>query len=211
MMKTPLLSSSCKAPLVTPEAQASRSRRSTRAERVRSGNTLVLPRALIYLQHLCRCFGAPARRVFPDHLITARLVVRWKRPPPRAFVPRGALPRLDFSTGSSTEQWTRHRTTSRPSRRAALSPSSSWPPRSLQPLRTGSIPGPLCQRMRRMRRWISCGTGRRLPLPPTWRHSCATASATRSELRTCSSPRARIHARRRSSPRRSSGSRYSSK
>ena len=24
-------------------------------------------------KNLCRCFGAPARRVFPDHLITYRL------------------------------------------------------------------------------------------------------------------------------------------
>jgi hypothetical protein len=26
-------------------------------------------------KHLCRCFGAPARRVFPDHLITDHLIL----------------------------------------------------------------------------------------------------------------------------------------
>ena len=33
-------------------------------------------------KNLCRCFGAPARRVFPDHLITClrSSVVRWRRP-----------------------------------------------------------------------------------------------------------------------------------
>ena len=36
-------------------------------------------------KNLCRCFGAPARRVFPDHLITycrrSSTLVRWKCPP----------------------------------------------------------------------------------------------------------------------------------
>ena len=43
-----------------------------------------------HTENLCRFFGAPARRVFPDHLITEKDLIHV----PRRCVPSAAEPRL---------------------------------------------------------------------------------------------------------------------